>query len=117
MHHSKLDSGRKVPRRAGPLHCAGQATLADVAAAAGVSQMTVSRVINDGPVSDKTRRIVQQALDALEYRPNQAARALAASRKAPSSSSSGDGGASRLPFHDLWAPYGQFIAGMLRPRS
>ena len=116
MHYSKTGPSPEA-RRAGPLHCAGQVTLADVAAAAGVSQMTVSRVINDGPVSDKTRRLVKQTLDQLQYRPNEAARALAASRKAHGSSSSAERKSAPPPFTDLWAPYGNLIAQMWKPRS
>ena len=51
-------------------------TLADVAAFAGVSAMTVSRVVNGGSVKDSTRLKVQRALKTLGYRPNEAARAL-----------------------------------------
>jgi DNA-binding LacI/PurR family transcriptional regulator len=51
--------------------------LADVAARAGVSHQTVSRVINAHPsVAPHTRERVQQAIAALGYRPNLAARAL-----------------------------------------
>lgn len=56
-------------------------TLADVAAEAGVSMMTVSRVVNDRPgVGDATRRRVRRAIDTLGYRPNIVARGLKASR-------------------------------------
>lgn len=56
-------------------------TLAHVAAKAGVSVMTVSRVVNDRPgVGDSTRRRVRDAIDALGYRPNIVARGLKASR-------------------------------------
>ena len=53
-------------------------TIADVARRAGVSPMTVSRVINDaaGVAEDKRER-VQEAIQVLQYSPNQAARALA----------------------------------------
>lgn len=52
-----------------------------VARAAGVSQKTVSRVVNGSPgVSDETRRAVVEAIDHLNYRPNSAARALASRR-------------------------------------
>jgi DNA-binding LacI/PurR family transcriptional regulator len=48
-----------------------------VAAAAGVSYQTVSRVLNESPrVRPDTRRLVLDAIDRLEYRPNRAARAL-----------------------------------------
>jgi LacI family repressor for deo operon, udp, cdd, tsx, nupC, and nupG len=44
------------------------ATLADIAAAAGVSEATVSRVLNDKPgVSDTARQAVLTALDVLGY--------------------------------------------------
>ena len=52
-------------------------TATDVARLAGVSQMTVSRVINNDPaVRDKTRGIVLKAIDELGYVPNKAARSL-----------------------------------------
>jgi LacI family transcriptional regulator len=53
-------------------------TIADVARTAGVSPMTVSRVINDPEaVTEGRRRLVLQAIEALHYSPNPAARALA----------------------------------------
>jgi LacI family transcriptional regulator len=52
-------------------------TIRDVAAKAGVSPMTVSRVINDRPrVSDDTRHRVQGAIAELGYVPNRLARGL-----------------------------------------
>lgn len=52
-------------------------TLEDVAQVAGVSTMTVSRVINNtGRISDETRSHVQKIIDQLGYRPNRVARAL-----------------------------------------
>lgn len=54
-----------------------RATANDVARLAGVSQMTVSRVINHDPaVRDKTRKAVKKAIKALGYEPNKAARSL-----------------------------------------
>jgi len=53
-------------------------TLDDVAKHAGVSSMTVSRVINGAPtVREATRRIVNAAIAELGYLPNEAARSLA----------------------------------------
>lgn len=53
-------------------------TIADVAKAAGVSPMTVSRVINsEANVLERTREKVQAAIEAIGYRPNSAARTLA----------------------------------------
>ena len=52
-------------------------TIKDVAARAGVSYQTVSRVINNSPdVSVATREKVQEAIDDLDYRPSLAARSL-----------------------------------------
>ncbi|WP_370325334.1 LacI family DNA-binding transcriptional regulator [Euzebya sp.] len=55
--------------------------MADVAALAGVSQMTVSRVINGtATVRPATRERVLAAMRSLDYQPNTAARALATGR-------------------------------------
>lgn len=52
-------------------------TVSEVARAAGVGTTTVSRVINGGDrVSPKTLAHVQRVIEALGYRPNQAARVL-----------------------------------------
>jgi DNA-binding LacI/PurR family transcriptional regulator len=60
---------------------AGRAVAHDVARAAGVSQKTVSRVVNRDPnVSPATRLRVEAAITALGYRPNAAARALVTQR-------------------------------------
>lgn len=57
------------------------ATLADVAKRANVSKMTVSRVINHpDQVSDELKMLVYSAMEALEYVPNYAARALVQNR-------------------------------------
>ncbi|MEX2502762.1 MAG: LacI family DNA-binding transcriptional regulator [Trueperaceae bacterium] len=56
-------------------------TLADVARRAGVSNMTVSRVVNDRPgVGEETRNRVRSAIAQLGYRPNIVARGLKARR-------------------------------------
>lgn len=53
-------------------------TLTDVARMAGVSEITVSRVVrNKGPISDTTRSRVQDAIETLGYVPNRAAGSLA----------------------------------------
>src|SRR5512135_1043364 len=53
-------------------------TVADIAREAGVSMMTVSRVINHkGDVSAATRQRVQEIIDRLNYRPSGIARGLA----------------------------------------
>ncbi len=57
-------------------------TIADVARVAGVSSMTVSRVVNDAPnVLPGTREKVRQAIAELGYVPNSAARSLAGARQ------------------------------------
>lgn len=63
-------AGRGSPGR-------GAATIADVAARAGVGVSTVSRVLNDGQVSAPTRTKVLAAMSDLTYRPQASARALA----------------------------------------
>lgn len=56
-------------------------SMAQVAALAGVSTQTVSRVANDSPrVDPATRERVEQAMGELGYRPNRAARALRTGR-------------------------------------
>lgn len=65
-------SARSVPPASAP-------TIYDIAARAGVGIATVSRVINGSRrVSDKTRKAVQKAMSELGFRPNNAARRLAA---------------------------------------
>ena len=57
------------------------ASMRDVAALAGVSHQTVSRVLNGHEsIRDATRERVQRAMDELNYRPNRAARALVTAR-------------------------------------
>lgn len=56
-------------------------SMADVAALAGVSGQTVSRVVNDSPrVDPATRARVEAAMAQLGYRPHRAARALRTGR-------------------------------------
>ena len=56
-------------------------TITDVAAAAGVSIRTVSRVLNGSPkVGKETRQEIQGHIDRLGFRPNSRARGLAAGR-------------------------------------
>ncbi|MBB4267954.1 LacI family DNA-binding transcriptional regulator [Roseospira visakhapatnamensis] len=63
----------RTPRRRG-----NAPTLKDVADLAGVSSMTVSRVINkDSAVREETRKRVDRAIKALRYAPNSAAQVLA----------------------------------------
>ena len=55
--------------------------LEDVAAAAGVSPTTVSRVLNNrGYISEKTRKKVENAVNEVGYIPNEIARSLYASK-------------------------------------
>ena len=58
-----------------------EATLQDVANLAGVSLKTASRVANREPnVRETTRDRVRQAIQQLDYRPNEYARWLASRR-------------------------------------
>ncbi len=59
----------------------GRVTMADVAREAGVSLMTVSRVVNNkGEVSPSTRQRVLEIVARLDYRPSGIARGLATKR-------------------------------------
>ena len=55
-------------------------TIDELARLSGVSRATVSRVINGGSVSERTRRRVQSVLVETNFRPNLAARSLASGR-------------------------------------
>jgi DNA-binding LacI/PurR family transcriptional regulator len=71
-------SARRAPRPPGSER---RVSMADVAARAGVSGQTVSRVVNDSPrVDPDTRARVEAAMAALGYRPHRAARALRTGR-------------------------------------
>ncbi|MCA9999728.1 MAG: LacI family DNA-binding transcriptional regulator, partial [Anaerolineales bacterium] len=60
---------------------AKRATIKEVAAEAGVSAMTVSRVLNEtGPVAEETTERVLAAISALNYIPHRGARALASQK-------------------------------------
>ncbi|MDE2596569.1 MAG: LacI family DNA-binding transcriptional regulator [Sphingomonadales bacterium] len=70
-------SAKRSPRRSGR-----GPTVADVARLAGVSPMTVSRVVNaEARVTPKTRERVEAAIAELGYVPNLAARSLAGGRQ------------------------------------
>jgi LacI family transcriptional regulator len=59
----------------------GNITIRDVAAAAGVSYQTVSRVLNDRPdVAPETRQRVLEVIERLGYRPSTIARSLSRGR-------------------------------------
>jgi LacI family transcriptional regulator len=75
MTKANVETGRK--KRG----LSGHPTMADVADLAGVSAMTVSRVMNGkGAVCDGTRRKIARAVAALHYSPHQEARQLAGAR-------------------------------------
>ncbi|MCP4077314.1 MAG: LacI family DNA-binding transcriptional regulator [Gammaproteobacteria bacterium] len=70
---SKNDNGNKELKKP-------QTTLRDVAVAANVSEMTVSRVMrNRGPVAEKTRKKILGIVDQLGFVPNKIAGSLATS--------------------------------------
>ncbi len=63
------------------MEMARDATIKDIAKAAGVSVATVSRVINDNyPVSDEAREKVRHFMEKLNYRPNAIAQSLRSNR-------------------------------------
>ncbi|MCF6476041.1 LacI family transcriptional regulator, partial [Nonomuraea sp. MG754425] len=70
---------RRAPRSAA--RGAGAPSIRDVAAAAGVSYQTVSRVLNESPrVRPETRTAVLAAIESLGFRPSRTARALSLGR-------------------------------------
>ncbi len=71
-----------LSRQRGPRRGTRQPTVADVAALASVSPMTVSRVVNgEANVLAGTREKVEKAIKLLNYRPNSNARRLAGGRQ------------------------------------
>lgn len=73
------DQAEPTPRRR--RGSTGRVSMAMVAARAGVSGQTVSRVVNDSPrVDPETRARVETAMAELDYRPHRAARALRTGR-------------------------------------
>ena len=97
MIDSRDDSSPRSPARS--------ATISDVARQAGVSPMTVSRVVNGSAgVRDETRRKVLASIESLGYEPNAAARSLAGS----------GGGRIGLLYSNPSASYlGEFLLGAL----
>jgi len=56
-------------------------TIKDIARLTNVSKSTISRVLNEsGPVAEKTRKKVMDAITSLEYQPNEIARSLSLKR-------------------------------------
>lgn len=73
-----MTTGSTRKPRSGTSRQTGAPTIADVAELAGVSLMTVSRVINgESNVRETTRETVHAAIAKLNYAPNRAARRLA----------------------------------------
>ncbi len=74
----------REPRGSERLTSSRPVTMQDIAKAAGVSQSTVSRVLNDAPTSvpiaAETRERVQEVAKRLGYRPNPLARGLRGAR-------------------------------------
>jgi DNA-binding LacI/PurR family transcriptional regulator len=77
LHVNVHNPGMDVTDSTSGGHNRRPASILDVAAAAGVSYQTVSRVINGHPsVRSTTRELVMAAIEELGFRPNRAARLL-----------------------------------------
>src|SRR5215218_9391566 len=69
------DQARYNEPMARPTESTQARTIKEIAAVAGVSKSTVSRVLNDTPgVSPKARELVRTAIEQTGYVPNRAAR-------------------------------------------
>ena len=80
LHRTRFDTVMQKGRIVAKAPIVGS-TLEEVAAAAGVSRATVSRVVNGlDRVSPATRQSVQRAVERLGYTPNRVARSLATRR-------------------------------------
>ncbi|GJM68666.1 hypothetical protein HMSSN036_08820 [Paenibacillus macerans] len=55
-------------------------TISDIARMAGVAKSTVSRYLNGGPVSEKTRRKIEHIIKEQNYVPNTFAQSLKAKK-------------------------------------
>ena len=76
-----MDGKRANPEESVNPRDRSRVRIEDVAERAGVSMKTVSRVLNNEPnVSERTRALVEAAVEALHYRPLQSARVLAGRR-------------------------------------
>jgi LacI family transcriptional regulator len=70
-----------ITKKEGNFVMAGRKTIQDIAERAGVSQMTVSRVLNNRPdVAPATRKRIEEVIKELDYRPSELARGLRSKR-------------------------------------
>jgi hypothetical protein len=90
-----------------------RATITDVARLAGVSAMTVSRVLNEGSCSAKARDAVRRSIALLGYEPNSAARALASSRQGARSRPETLPSQAGMP--EAWTTYSRMMLRLLQP--
>jgi LacI family transcriptional regulator len=73
-------TGARTGWEGSPGNMVKRATIGDVAAHAGVSTATVSRVLNGGAVADATVTRVREAITRLEYTPNALTKSIFAGR-------------------------------------
>jgi len=121
-HHSppKVDTVAAVAGAAAPSVTTARPTIRDVATAASVSIGTVSRVLNGrSGVHPATRRRVTQAVDALGYDPDRAARELSNRRPITVGLSVARGHKRLIPFFVLFLEHllDELATGGLRVRD
>lgn len=94
-----------------------QPTIVDVARAAGVSPMTVSRVMNGGSSSEQSRAAVERAVRDLDYRPSEVARQLSQARMRRTPSNDRAPATQAMPMQQVWQPYADFWLNLLKTGS
>ncbi len=90
-------------------------TIYDVARLVGVSAITVSRALNGGSCSAKTREAVQKAARKLGYEPNPAAQALASRKR--KRDVTGDRPDALLSVPGVWQSYADMMFRLVSPQT
>ena len=111
-----FDIGAAPAVALGQLRGGGErATIYDVARAVGVSAITVSRALNGGSCSAKTREAVVKAARKLGYQPNAAAQALASRKRTRAAAGPNRRAAATASMPEMWQSYTDMMFKLVRP--